>query len=97
MGRVFILPILVSVMINTTSIDFEFDCQQSNLLALAVDFFICNAGDLTTQQESVLMDMLINFDEVLDNIEPQDADIAQEKIQKVEGQLIYVDFGKKTN
>lgn len=77
-----------------TTQSFPLNPSESNLVALAVDFFICNTGDLTTEQYNKLENLLIQFDDYLDGVEAKAIENQHEKILSTQDNLIRVNFGK---
>lgn len=76
---------------------FKFNMQQSNLLALAVDFFLCNVGDLTPRQEQLLNDLLLELDITLTDLEEQIQETCQGRIKDIQDNVILVDFSDNIN
>lgn len=74
---------------------FQFNPQQSNLLALSVDFFLSNVNDLTEVQQQLLTDLLMTFDDVLEEWEADSRLSLPQNVKDIQGNLISVDFGNK--
>jgi hypothetical protein len=73
---------------------FSLNPSDSNLVALAVDFYISNIGDLTPDQYTKLESLLMLFDDYLDAHEDKVVEKQHEKILETQGNLIRVDFGE---
>lgn len=73
---------------------FSLNPSESNLVALAVDFYISNIGDLTADQYKRLETLLIQFDDYLDSHDAKVIENQHEKILDTQGNLIRVDFGE---
>ena len=73
---------------------FSLNPSESNLVALAVDFYISNIGDLTADQYTKLESLLIQFDDYLDDHDAKVVENQHEKILDTQGNLIRVNFGE---
>lgn len=73
---------------------FSLNPSESNLVALAVDFYISNIGDLTVDQYNKLESLLMQFDEYLDSHEAKVIENQHEKVLDIQDNLIRVNFGE---
>lgn len=77
-----------------TSQAFPLDVNESNLVALAIDFYISQIGDLSPEQYDRLLSLLMQFEDYLEEHEAKVLDNQHEKVQDRQGNLLRVDFGK---
>lgn len=78
-----------------TDLAFKFNQQESNLLALAVDFFLNNVGDLSPEQQVALEKLLMEFDDILDDLEENILKNQHDRVEDRVGNLLKVNFDRK--